>query len=350
MEMDKNPSFEKKINTEKNDLSIFKKFINKKANNSFVKRKIKNANNNLFLTQNKSQKNNLEKSNSNKNKRNINEIINLLNPANYDDIFDGYAVTRKKYSFEELIKKVGQKEKKECLEKNKLFKNPYPLIKFLSNRKLYNNSSSLLSDLLNNDTSKLSKEQLIIINKKDENKKNNNISMYTKYLSNSYNYYNKQNFLLYPKNKIKKINKISKTLSLKRNIRLYDFLNVKNPVRNSTTNNSKDKNFMIYNNKHNLPLFNRYIKNKAILTNDSFNNKGLINQKSKIINKTEKTIYLNTELFRITNKSNNMNFSYNTSINNEENESSKIKSISNTIFNKKNKYGNLNKIFFNNNI
>ena len=131
----KNASFEKKINIGKNDLSIFKKFINKKTNNSFFKRKNNNDNNKLFLTQNNSQNNNLENS-INKNKRKINYIINLLNPAIYDDIFDGYAVTRKKYSFEELIKKVGQKEKKECLEKNKLFKNPYPLIKFLSNRKL----------------------------------------------------------------------------------------------------------------------------------------------------------------------------------------------------------------------
>jgi len=78
-------------------------------------------------------------------------------------IYDGYALTKKKFSYDKLIRKITEKENKECIEKNKLFKKPYPLIKFLSNRKMYNNTSNLLIELLNNDFSKLSKAQLNII-------------------------------------------------------------------------------------------------------------------------------------------------------------------------------------------
>ena len=339
MEVNKTSSFEKS-----NDLSISNQFINDKKNISLRKR-TKNDNN-LFLTQNNSRKD-LEK--CNKNKSNIQHIRNLLNPQIHEFFFDGYAVKRKKYSFEELIKKVGQKEKKECLEKNKLFKSPYPLIKFLSNRKLYNNSSSLLSDLLNNDTSKLSKEQLLIINKKDENKKKKNITLYTNKLSYSHNHFNKQNYLLDLKKN--KVNKLSKTINLKKNIRLYDYLNFKyhlNLGTNINMNNYKD-NFIICNyNKNNLPLFNRYIKNK-VFNNTSINNKMVFNLKNKHVNRSLKKIYLNTELLNLNKKFNNINIS-NTSINNEENESCKIKSVSNTIFNKKNKYHNLRKILLNKNI
>ena len=70
------------------------------------------------------------------------------------------------------------------LEKNILFKSPYPLIKFLSNRKLYNNSSSLITELLDNDSSKLSKEQLLTINRIDEDKTNTNYNTKTIHIKN----------------------------------------------------------------------------------------------------------------------------------------------------------------------
>ena len=49
--------------------------------------------------------------------------------------YDGYACFRKKPTINYLLKKFKLKDNQVILEKNKLCKIPYPLIKFISNRK-----------------------------------------------------------------------------------------------------------------------------------------------------------------------------------------------------------------------
>ena len=74
-------------------------------------------------------------------------------------IFDGYLCKRKKPTINYLLKKARSKENKKLLEENILFKNPYPLIKYLSNRKVPNKSRQLITDILSAEFNKLSIEQ-----------------------------------------------------------------------------------------------------------------------------------------------------------------------------------------------
>ena len=338
MEINKTSSFEKNTKHIINDLSIYKKFINKRSKISLVKKKsqIKKIETNLFLTQKNSPKK-LEKPIKNKSKIKIKYIKDLLlNPTEKKVIFDGYAVFRKKYSYHELIKKVSQKENRECLEKNKLFKNPFPLIKFLSNRKLYNNSNSLITDLLNNDISKITREQIITINKNKTNNKNN-ISLNNS--NNSFNYFNKTQSYINNKKK----NKIFRTLKLKTSIRLYDYFNSNYRLTNDINShfNTNDNSLIIHNyNKSHLPLVNKYIKNRVI-NHDINNNHSHLFIKKNNLNKSEKRPHLSKELFNNYNNNNKLKDCYfrnNTSICKDENDSYKIRSISNKIFHKKNIY------------
>ena len=73
--------------------------------------------------------------------------------------FDEYLRKRKKPAINYLLKKVNTKKKKKLLEENMLFKNPYPLIKYLSNRKMQNKSRQLITDILSAELNKLSVEQ-----------------------------------------------------------------------------------------------------------------------------------------------------------------------------------------------
>ena len=134
-------------------------------------------------------------------------------------------------------------------------------------------------------------------------------------------------------------------------------------VCDGDNNNEKESNiFSVIPRANNLPKEEEYktlsIENKLTQGsnyktftdyNTSINNKMVFNLKNKHVNRSLKKIYLNTELLNLNKKFNNINIS-NTSINNDENESCKIKSVSNTIFNKKNKYHNLRKILLNKNI
>ena len=350
MKKNKALSFENHHNMKLSNISPLNKFISKN-NISPIKNKNKNKNKeklnktekintkeqNIFLTQNNLSRS-LEKIYKNKNK--IKFIKKLLTPTIKTYIFDGYAVNRKKFSFRELINKVSKKEKKEMFEKNILFKSPYPLIKFLSNRKLYNNSSSLITELLDYDSSKLTKEQLLTINKKDENRTFTNISRikninsnknnnkYQHNFSNSYNHLDKKNLFF---NYIK--DKNSKKINLKKNIRLHDYLNTKYHLFkfDGAKTNFNNK-FINYNcNQGDLPLLTKY-------NNDKVENKNIFNMKNKPlkINKTENKVYLNDELFNF--QLNTFNFSHNnSSIKFEDDENTKYKNSSNSIFFKKNK-------------
>ena len=62
--------------------------------------------------------------------------------------FDGYLCKRKKPTINYLLNKTKVKENKKLLEENILFKCPYPLIKYLSNRKVKNKSRQLIIDIL----------------------------------------------------------------------------------------------------------------------------------------------------------------------------------------------------------
>ena len=338
--------FNKNRNNKLEDLSIFKNFIEKRSNMpSYEKKLVHKKSEKFFLTQNNSQ-NKLETLKEDKTKN----IKQLLKPKLKNFIYDGYAVKRKKYSYRELIEKVSKNENGECIEKNKLFKNTYPLIKFLSNKKLFNNSSSLLIDLLNNDTSKLSKKQLTIINNhcktinnnnnKNNNKNNNNNNKinnsFNNNLNNSEKCFNKTQ-LFYTE----KINKNYKTINAKRNIRLKNFFISKKKIfiennynNNNYNNNIYNNNFFDHYNKDNLPLLNKYIKDKIISKN--YNNKSKSFLKYNNSNKVEKYTSINTELFNNSNKD-KLNDNNNNSKNDEESETYKIRSITNFNFRKKNR-------------
>ena len=73
--------------------------------------------------------------------------------------YDGYACFRKKPTINYLLKKFELKDNQVILEKNKLCKIPYPLIKFISNRKSPNKSKELMTDILGAELNDLSASQ-----------------------------------------------------------------------------------------------------------------------------------------------------------------------------------------------
>lgn len=93
----------------------------------------------------------------------MNSIKDMLNKPNKKLPYDGFAIQGIKFTTESLLQKSCEKENICSFEKNKLFKNNYPLIKFLSNRKTKNNSKKLLIEILSNESGELSKTQENII-------------------------------------------------------------------------------------------------------------------------------------------------------------------------------------------
>lgn len=73
--------------------------------------------------------------------------------------YDGYACFRKKPTINYLLRKFDKKDNKIIFEKHKLCKKPYPLIKFLSNRKSPNHSKHLITDMLSAEFNELSVQQ-----------------------------------------------------------------------------------------------------------------------------------------------------------------------------------------------
>lgn len=76
-----------------------------------------------------------------------------------DKPYDGYACFRKKPTINYLIKKFDIKDELHIFEENKLCKIPYPLIKFISNRKSLNKSKDLITDMLSAELNNLSVQQ-----------------------------------------------------------------------------------------------------------------------------------------------------------------------------------------------
>jgi len=268
--------FSKTRNDKNNDLTLFKRFIEKKNKTSLIKRKFRKKI--LFLTQNNSQINS-EKSAE---KKRMEHIKKLLNISTNNYTYDGYAVKRKKYSVYELIGKVGVKEKRKSIENNHLFKIPFPLLQFLSNRKIYNNSSSLIINLLNNDISQLYKEQVRIINESHDNNIIHNKSLNDNILYRTHNYFSLKNK---QKNKLFTINKTNKN-------RLFNFTRIN---KQAIPENNKTRNNTIYNDKCNLNLFKRYMKD-CVTNNDLNLNKRIFMEKNNYI-KTEKPMPIKQDLF-----------------------------------------------------
>ena len=76
-------------------------------------------------------------------------------------LYDGYLCERKKPTINYLLNKTKNKENTKFIEENKLFKNPYPLLKNLSNRKVPNKSRKLITGILSAEFNDLSVEQKI---------------------------------------------------------------------------------------------------------------------------------------------------------------------------------------------
>lgn len=93
----------------------------------------------------------------------VDSIKDLLNKPTEKLPYDGFAIQGNKFTTESLLQKSCEKEKISIFERNKLCKNNYPLIKFLSNRKTKNNSKKLLIEILSNDYGELTKAQENII-------------------------------------------------------------------------------------------------------------------------------------------------------------------------------------------
>lgn len=238
------------------------------------------------------------------------------------------AINWKRLSVRDLLCKYILGENSICLEKNKLCKKPYPLLNFISNRKLRNKTPSLIGSMLNYNYLLLSKEEEISIKQVDDSLKNKFFSLFNdnnnnQNITNINDNNDNQNF--YRTQRIKKgftdIDK-GKILYTNRNIKINYFPNYNkefiignnltfekenkdnneknknykmklNKINNSSLNNltcntSKD-NFNV-NSNSNAPLLNNYLKNKVALNKKTFNKLDDI----KNNNKSKNNKYLST--------------------------------------------------------
>lgn len=113
---------------------------------------------------------------------------------------DGLATKRKRYSLGYLINRFNDKENVADVEENKLCKVPYPLLYFISNRKLGNNSSNLITNILRGENGKLTQEQQNTIKNSNYNINHNQnllnfINFYDNFILNNNNFNLKANFL-----------------------------------------------------------------------------------------------------------------------------------------------------------
>ena len=86
-------------------------------------------------------------------------IKNMIKNNSIKQPYDGYAIKRKKFTIEYLLQKSIEKENKAIFEKNNLCKANYPLIKFLSNRRMKNRTKKFLLQMLNTDYGELKKKE-----------------------------------------------------------------------------------------------------------------------------------------------------------------------------------------------
>ena len=188
--------------------------------------------------------------------------------------FDGYLCKRKKPTINYLLNKTKVKENKKLLEENILFKCPYPLIKYLSNRKVKNKSRQLITDILRAKFNDLSIKQ----------KKEMQYKPTKSLIKLSKNKYPKINNL--PQNKTYNNSKIDESFTLSTSKIKNQFIKIKNKhyvkklnlnsfLNNYSTDNKlsdESRKLIIYNIKK-LRTYNNNIKykeHKAITNNISF--------------------------------------------------------------------------------
>ena len=188
--------------------------------------------------------------------------------------FDGYLCKRKKPTINYLLNKTKVKENKKLLEENILFKCPYPLIKYLSNRKVKNKSRQLITDILRAKFNDLSIKQ----KKEMQYKPNKSLIKLSK------NKYPKINNL--SQNKTYNNSKIDESFTLSTSKIKNQFIKIKNKhyvkklnlnsfLNNYSTDNKlsdESRKLIIYNIKK-LRTYNNNIKykeHKAITNNISF--------------------------------------------------------------------------------
>ena len=92
-------------------------------------------------------------------KKKLTRIKNLLTKPVYKNPFDYLSLKRKKCTIQYLIQKISKKENQVNFSENNLCKKNFPLIKFITNRKSFNNSKKLMVDLMTAEYGDLTKEQ-----------------------------------------------------------------------------------------------------------------------------------------------------------------------------------------------
>ena len=188
--------------------------------------------------------------------------------------FDGYLCKRKKPTINYLLNKTKVKENKKLLEENILFKCPYPLIKYLSNRKVKNKSRQLITDMLRakfNDLSIKQKKEMqykptksLIKLSKNKYPKINNLSQNKTYNNSKID----ESFTL-------STSKIKNQFIKIKNKHYVKKLNLNSFLNNYSTDNKlsdESRKLIIYNIKK-LRTYNNNIKykeHKAITNNISF--------------------------------------------------------------------------------
>ena len=239
----------------------------------------------------------------------LKKLLTYYNKNRKNDPFDGMVVNNKKPTIRDLIFKMSMKENKYIFEENKLMKKPFPLLKFISNRKYYNNNSKLILDLLTAKNGKLSKEQhnvikyhlhkpLAIFSRNNSPASNKKVN-----ISNPLKSKNKMYILFKEYTKAKSNFEVNKNL-------MAAFSEEK--THNKT-------NADIFEKTSNLCFGNQYLKDKIITKNDNeyspiiraFNEKKYIYGRANNINYFRKIGYsndLNSANFKI-NKNNNETFS-----------------------------------------
>lgn len=130
----------------------------------------------------------------------LNYVKNLIKKPENDKLYDGYACFRKKPTINYLLRKFDRREPRTIFEENKLCKTPYPLIKFLSNRKTPNHSKHLLTDMLSAEFNDLSIEQKNDIKYKNYKKPIKVAKLEYPEIVNKSNILKKVNYLSEPKN------------------------------------------------------------------------------------------------------------------------------------------------------
>ena len=260
-------------------------------------------------------------------------IKNMIKNNSIKQPYDGYAIKRKKFTIEYLLQKSIEKENKAIFEKNNLCKANYPLIKFLSNRRMKNRTKKFLLQMLNTDYGELTKEEKNTIKYESYKRKYVNDNKINKNILTKK--YSQKNL------RIPKLKQDKNHFNLKRNDLYSFFKNHKIKEKINLTHNNfwnfslKNKNFdnnindfMIYNNnrpeteraypnlgfgetvkldnheaikRNNNILLNRIIRKKYMSPKgnetDYINNK-IINDISKL-KSNRKIMYLNTNMITI---------------------------------------------------